>query len=66
MSRFTEHTGLLTMNLIINNRCKMEIVNSKQEPSELQENLYLLIEYCINNNVGFRDGETLKINMIYM
>lgn len=54
------------MNLIINNRCKMEIVNSKQEPSELQENLYLLIEYCINNNVGFRDGETLKINMIYM
>lgn len=45
---------------------EMEIVNLKQEPSELQENLYLLIEYCINNNVGFHDGETLKINMIYM
>lgn len=40
---------------------EMEIVGSNKKPSELQGFVYLLVDYCIKNNVGFHDGETVAL-----
>lgn len=40
---------------------EMEILNSKRKPSELQGFTYLLADYCINNDIGFHDGETVGL-----
>lgn len=36
---------------------EMEIINSTMKPSELQGFMLLIADYCINNNIGFHDGE---------
>lgn len=40
---------------------EMEIVKMEQKPSELQNLLFSLVNYCINNDVAFRDGETMSL-----
>ena len=40
---------------------EMEIMHSQQEPKQLQAFMLLLIDYCINNNIGFHDGEVVGL-----
>ncbi len=40
---------------------EMEVLNFKQEPSQLQGFMILIIDYCINNNIGFYDGENVGL-----
>jgi hypothetical protein len=41
----------------------MEIIHSGKKPSELQELMLILVDYCINNDIGFHDGETVGLTV---
>lgn len=40
---------------------EMEIINVKKEPSAVQGFLLILIDYCLNNDISFHDGETVGL-----
>ena len=40
---------------------EMEIISSDKKVSEIQELMILLVDYCINNDIGFHDGETVGL-----
>lgn len=40
---------------------EMEIINSDKKPSELQGFMLLLVDYCISNDIGFHDGESVGL-----
>lgn len=40
---------------------EMEMIGVDQEPSELQNLMFVLADYCINNNITFHDGETVGL-----
>lgn len=40
---------------------EMEIIGANKKPSELQGLMLLLADYCIGNDIGFHDGETVGL-----
>lgn len=40
---------------------ELELVKCKREPSEIQGLMLILVNYCISNDITFRDGETVGL-----